>query len=66
MDNLCLGTLGYMAPEVAKKGSYGLYADMFSMGAMLYELLYGRLPFSNYNIPEFIRDVQRSKLFYYH
>ncbi|KAJ3165479.1 Calcium/calmodulin-dependent protein kinase type IV, partial [Irineochytrium annulatum] len=40
------GTRGYMAPEVLGKGqSYGRSADMWSLGAVTYEILHGQLPF---------------------
>eukprot|EP00924_Labyrinthula_sp_SR-Ha-C_P013117 snap_masked-scaffold_12-processed-gene-10.33-mRNA-1 protein AED:0.22 eAED:0.22 QI:0/0/0/1/1/1/3/0/684 len=42
------GTPGYWAPEVLrKKEKYGLEADYFSLGALLYHLVYGRCPFDS-------------------
>ena len=39
------GTLGYAAPEVlARDPNVGLAADLYSLGATLYELVTGRLP----------------------
>lgn len=40
-----VGTRGYMAPEVIASMPYGLSADMWSLGVILYTLLSGRLPF---------------------
>lgn len=40
-----VGTARYMAPEVAESNVYGLEADIFSFGMMLYELVTGQVPF---------------------
>ena len=39
------GTYDFMAPEVWKRRPYGLKADVWSLGCILYELLYGVTPY---------------------
>jgi serine/threonine protein kinase/tetratricopeptide (TPR) repeat protein len=41
-----LGTIGYMAPEQARGGRADARSDIFSLGAILYEMLSGRRAFS--------------------
>src|SRR5207247_2967783 len=52
------GTAGYIAPEQAEGGAAGLgaAADVYSLGAILFELLAGRLPFLGDNPLSVIRQ----------
>ena len=40
-----LGTLEYMAPELAHRGNYDVHVDVYACGIIMYALLAGRLPF---------------------
>ncbi|KAJ3066817.1 Serine/threonine-protein kinase plk1 [Podochytrium sp. JEL0797] len=39
------GTAGYMAPEILKKQQYGVKVDIWSLGILAFQILYGQLPF---------------------
>eukprot|EP00742_Colponemidia_sp_Colp-10_P000643 GILJ01000701.1.p1 GENE.GILJ01000701.1~~GILJ01000701.1.p1 ORF type:complete len:427 (-),score=46.83 GILJ01000701.1:403-1683(-) len=41
------GTAGYLAPEVYDKRPQALVADFYSLGATLYELMFGKLPYAD-------------------
>jgi serine/threonine-protein kinase ULK/ATG1/polo-like kinase 4 len=55
-----------MAPEVIEFKPYGILADMFSLGAIFYQMLFGVLPFSIQSYDAFIKDVKNSKLIIIH
>jgi serine/threonine-protein kinase len=40
-----MGTPGYAPPEAIREGRYTVQADVFAWGAVLYELLCGRVPY---------------------
>ena len=52
-----MGTPHYMAPEQVKGERATARADVFSLGAMFYEILSGRLPFPGRTIAEVLFNV---------
>ncbi len=46
-----MGTPGYAPPEAVREGMYTPQADVFAWGAVLYELLSGRIPYEGPDTP---------------
>ena len=42
-----VGTPHYMAPEVILRNGYSSSVDLWSLGIVLYEIIYGKVPFGN-------------------
>lgn len=47
-DNRLVGTISYMSPEQAARGSIGPESDWYSVGVMLFNVLTGRFPFEGH------------------
>lgn len=56
-DGLIVGTCGYMSPEQATGSSADQRSDIFSFGAVLYEMLSGRRAFCGSTIPQVISEI---------
>jgi len=48
-----------MAPEVLDKQTYNSKADIWSIGVCLYELIFGRVPFSASNIIDLLKKIRK-------
>ena len=46
-----------MAPEVLKGEIYTLKADVWSMGVVFYQMLYGKCPFESKSIAMLIKQL---------
>lgn len=43
------GTLDYLSPEMASHQTYDERVDLWSIGVLTYELIYGKAPFKGAN-----------------
>ena len=56
------GSPAYLAPEMLTEKGVGRPADIYQMGAVLYELLVGVPPFYTDNIKKLYKSIQTAKL----
>lgn len=56
---LILGTPHYMAPELLAGAVPDAASDFYALGALLFQLLSGRLPFEAQNLGELLQQVSR-------
>ena len=58
-----LGTPLTMAYEILTSNSDNLYytnkADLWSIGVVYYEMLFGKTPFFGFTIPDLIKDIKK-------
>lgn len=48
----------YMAPEILLKHSYSPLADLWSIGVILYECIFGRAPYSSKSLDELLHKIK--------
>ncbi|KAF8801247.1 Pkinase-domain-containing protein [Phlegmacium glaucopus] len=59
-DTLC-GSPLYMAPEILRYEKYDAKADLWSVGAVLYEMSVGKAPFRALNHIELLKKIEHSR-----
>jgi len=57
------GTLEYMSPEMIKGAKYGKPADFWSVGILIYDMLYGQPPFQSRNRKKLQDMILKRKIF---
>ncbi|CAD8050182.1 unnamed protein product [Paramecium primaurelia] len=61
-DKLQLGSPGTIAPEIVNKESYGLQSDIFSIGCIFYQLLFGELPFNFHSTELYLKQIDEQQI----
>ncbi len=56
------GSPAYLAPETLKNKGTGKAADIYGLGAVLFEMLVGMPPYYNDDIPKLYKNIQEAKL----
>lgn len=59
-----LGTSLTMAPEVLEGKRYGLDADIYSLGVIFFQMVYGKFPYLAANDNELVRKIKTTKVNY--
>jgi serine/threonine-protein kinase ULK/ATG1 len=62
MTNTLCGSPIYMAPEIMKLKNYDYKADIWSLGVVLYELLYSAHPFTARNHFELVKVIEKNEV----
>jgi serine/threonine protein kinase len=57
-----VGSPIYMAPEILKGCNYSIKADIWSMGVVLYEMLFGFCPYEDRSIASLINQIDNKQL----
>ena len=63
LETIC-GSPLFMAPEIIKKKPYSIKSDLWSVGVIMYQILYAKLPYFSKNIIKLIAEINRKSVSY--
>ena len=62
MKQTTLGTITTMAPEVMKKEAYGLKADIWSIGIIFFQMIFGKVPYISTTANQMYQEIKSKKI----
>jgi serine/threonine-protein kinase ULK/ATG1 len=63
LNTLC-GSPMYMAPEIINKQDYSIKSDLWSVGIIIYQMIYGHVPFEVTNFVQLIKKINSEQINY--
>jgi serine/threonine protein kinase len=63
IETVC-GSPLYMAPEIMSKNCYTIKSDLWSIGIIIYEMLYGKVPFKGSNIFKLMNTINNTQIYF--
>lgn len=61
LQTIC-GSPLYMAPEILLKKKYSIISDLWSVGIIMFEILFAKLPFDSKNLVELIHKIKKKEV----
>jgi serine/threonine protein kinase len=61
LNTLC-GSPMYMAPEIINKQDYSIKSDLWSVGIIIYQMIFGRVPFEVNNFVQLINKINNETI----
>lgn len=61
MTRTVVGTPLYMSPQILAKEPYNSKCDIWSVGVLFYELLYGRHPWKGKGLKELLQNIKNNR-----
>jgi len=63
LETIC-GSPLYMAPEIMMKKPYTIESDLWSIGVILYQMIYAKLPFYSNSLIGLITEIKKNNIIY--
>jgi serine/threonine-protein kinase ULK/ATG1 len=64
LNNTMCGTPLYMAPEIVCLGKYNSKSDLWSIGVIIYEMIYKKVPYTATSIAELFKKINKYQVYY--